>query len=426
MQSHEDADGNNRIRRVDPTGVIATIAGTGPPGFSGDGGPATGAMLESPTGVAIDALHQIYIADSGNEVIRRVDASGTITTAAGLPGLANQFLGDGGPAIAAQLDYPYDVAVGPSGAIYIASVTDASVRRVDAAGITTTVAGRIDPGVMGPIAQAQLADPTALVVTPTATYFAGGTSGTIQALVAGSLEVVAGRYPQMLPTIAALVNATDAAGFSDGPAATAELRAPTGLYLDAASHRLFVADTGNHVVRVIELSSATVSTIAGTPATLGYFGDGSTAAAALLDAPQAITLCANGDVFIADTGNNRVRRIAAVTTTITTVLGDGTSASSGQGGPAATLAVDSPRGLACDALGNLFVTSTIAVRMLLADAAGTVDGAGAVRTVYGVPPRDAFPSSVTRCLAGLAVIDPTTVRVTDACTGIMVELQRSP
>ncbi len=464
---------NNRIRRVDATGVITTVAGTGQFGFSGDGGAATAAMLASPTGVAIDALQQIYIADSSNDLIRRVDATGTITTVAGMPGLASPFFGDGGPATAAQLDYPYDVAVGSNGALYIVGLSDDSVRRVDAAGIITTVVGLVDPGVMGPIAQAQLADPTALVATPNVTFFAGGTSGTIQALVADSLEVVAGRYPQTVPTgslarfrdmsfgavsgiaydaaagriymtesnavfvvtivdpedastwtLATLTNAAETAGFNDGPAATAELRAPTGLYLDPATDRLIVADTGNHVVRAIDLSSATVSTIAGTPATLGYFGDGGSAGDALLDAPQAITLCANGDLFVADTGNNRVRRIAATAGTITTVLGDGTSASSGQGGPATTLPVDSPSGLACDAIGNLFVTSTIAVRMLLADATGTVDGTGEVRTVYGLPPQSSFPSSVTRCLSGLAVIDPTTLRVTDACTGIMVELQR--
>jgi sugar lactone lactonase YvrE len=231
-------------------------------------------------------------------------------------------------------------------------------------------------------------------------------------------------------TIAPLANATGAAGFSDGPAQAAEFRAPTGLYFDPTADVLYVADTGNHVVRAIDLSSgianATVSTVVGTPATLGYFGDGGPASDALLDVPQAITRCSNGDLFVADTGNDRVRRIAAGTGTITTVLGDGTAASSGEGGPASTLPVDAPHGLACDAIGNLFVTSTAAVRMVLADDAGIVDGTGAVRTIYGLPPRSAFPSSVTRCLSGLAVVDTSTVLVTDSCTGIMVELQRQP
>jgi hypothetical protein len=111
---------------------------------------------------------------------------------------------------------------------------------------------------------------------------------------------------------------------------------------------------------------------------------------------------------------------------ITTVLGDGFAASSGEGAPARTFPVDAPRGLSCDAAGDLFVTSSTAVRLLPANDSGVVDGSGVVQTIYGAPPRTVFPSSVTGCLTGLAVTGPTQLQVADACTGLLVQLDRAP
>jgi sugar lactone lactonase YvrE len=227
-------------------------------------------------------------------------------------------------------------------------------------------------------------------------------------------------------TIAPLANSAAIAGFADGAALTARFRSPAGLYFDAAARQLYVADAGNHVVRVIDLTSgmanATVRTIAGTSESRG---DGGPATNALLYTPRAITRCPNGDLFIADTGNHRVRRVANTTGGISTVLGDGTAVSSGEGSPATRFPVDAPLGLACDAIGNLFVSSTTTVRLVPADGNGVVDGTGEVRTIYGALPRDTFPASVTRCLTGLAVIDATTIQVTDSCTGMLVELRRA-
>ena len=165
-----------------------------------------------------------------------------------------------------------------------------------------------------------------------------------------------------------------------------------------------------------------VSTIANSNHALGFGGDGGAATDARLYRPSAVTRCSNGDLFIADTGNNRVRRIVAATGVISTVLGDGVPASSGEGSPARTFPVDGPRGLACDALGNLFVTSTTTVRLVTASDTGVVDGSGNVKTIYGAPPRDVFPSSITSCLTALAVTAPAKVQVTDACTGLLLEL----
>lgn len=471
---------NHRVRRVDAAGTITTVAGT-TLGFSGDGFPATGAQLASPHDVAVDAVGNLYIADFVNHRVRRVYATtGVITTVVGTDAPGDS--GDGGAATSAQLNFPTSVAVDSLGALYVADSTNLRIRRVDPSGSITTAAGSVEPVGMGPRAQARLADPRALVLTAPFALVAGGSSGTVQASRAtpATVEAVVGRYPHTTATgalarfrdrsfgtvsglahdpgsgvlyltesssnrlhvvtivdpadentwtIANLANANGIAGFADGAALAARFRTPTGLYFDVATRQLYVADTGNHVIRVIDLSagiaSAMVRTIAGTPVTLGMYGDNGVATAALLYRPQAITRCANGDLFIADTGNHRVRRVAAGPNTITTVLGDGVAASSGEGRPASTFPVHAPLGLACDDVGNLFVTSTTTVRLVPANASGVVDGTGGVQTIYGAAPR-AFPASVTTCLTGLAVVDATKIQVVDSCTGLLVELRREP
>jgi hypothetical protein len=157
------------------------------------------------------------------------------------------------------------------------------------------------------------------------------------------------------------------------------------------------------------------------PATRGFAGDGGAATAALLFEPRAVTRCSNGDMFIADTGNHRVRRISA--DQISTVLGDGVAGSSGGGAPSATYPVHAPLGVACDALGNVVATSTTSVRLIAADDAGHVDGSTAVFTIYGEAPRNTFPASVTSCLTGIAVADAESFQILD-CTGLLVELRR--
>ena len=471
--------GNVRLRRIDPTnGLIDTVVGTGVSSPGGDGGLASATAVTSIDDVAFDADDNLYLAD-GAARIRRVDAtSGVIATVAGTgtPGVS----GDGGPALAAQLQFPMGVAVDGAGRVAIADMSGQRIRLVDTAGRITTVGGQVDPAGAGPAAAATLADPQALVVAVPFTLIASGSHGVVEALAAdgGALAVVAGRYPQaaamgdlaryraasfgdvdgvafdaaagahgviyLSETTASRVHAVTivepedpstwtiaalgagGAGFVDGALATAQFRAPRGLWLDDATHTLFVADAGNHVVRAIDLDAAMVRTVAGRPATLGYFGDDGAATDALLYAPSALALAPNGDLFIADTGNHRIRRVASGSGVITTVLGDGVAASSGEGGPAWTFPVDTPRGLAFDAQGNLMVTSSTAVRLLPADGDGVVDGNGAVQTIYGAAPRDTFPALATGCLTGIAVIDATTVHVADACSGLLVELWRQP
>ena len=466
---------NNRIRRVEADGTITTIAGTGVAGFDGDGHQATATQISAPYGVAIDGQGRILFVDFGNQRIRRIALDGTVSTIAGT-GVAGAN-GDAAAAIAAQLAFPIGLAVDAQGRIAIADTNNQRIRSIDpATQIITTIAGKIDPDDLGPVGKARLDDPQALAVSAGLVVVAGGASGTLEAIRGGRVVVVAGRYPQALATgalarfqtdgfgsvggavldpaanaiyftersanrihkitevdpadpgtwtISTIANDAGTAGFADGSAATAQFRAPSGLYLDAATNVLYIADTGNHAVRTLDLQAGTVTTVVNASHSLGFAGDGGPASAALLFEPTAITRCAGGDLFIADTGNNRVRRVTT-DQTISTVLGDGVAASSGEGTPARTFPVDAPRGLACDAFGDLFATSATTVRLLPASDAQVVDGSGAVQTIYGVPPRTAFPASVTNCLTGLAVTSPTEVQITDACTGLMVQLDRIP
>ncbi len=465
---------NARIRRVDATTHdITTVAGT-TAGFSGDGGAATSAQLHRPNSVAVDGLGNIYIADLFNGRVRRVDGTtGIITTFAGTA--VTDDGGDGGAVASAQLNTVVGVAVDGVGNVYIADADNGRIRRVDVTtGIITTVAGFVAPPGMGPIGQGHLADPRAIVVAGPLTLIAGGSSGTVEAVTGDALTACIGRYPQSVSTgqlarfrdtsfgdiggvaydatagliylsestsnridvvtivdpndvdtwtIAPLANAAGATGFADGNAASAKFRGPTGLYLDAATHLLYVADTGNHVIRSIDLGASTVTTIVGTPATLGFDGDLGPATAALLYKPQALTKCGNGDLFVADTGNQRIRRIDG-SGTITTVLGDGVADSAGDGGPASTFPVDTPLGVGCDSRGDVYTTSRRTIRELVADDHGVVDGTGAIRTIYGAAPRVTFPANTATCLTGLVVIDDATIRAPDSCTGLLVELAR--
>jgi cysteine-rich repeat protein len=465
--------GNNRIRRIELDGTITTTAGTATAGYNGDGIAAISAQLSSPYGVAIDAQDRVVIGDNANQRIRRIEVDGTISTVAG-SGVQGAD-GDAAAATSAQVAFPIGVAVDAAGRVLFADQNTNRIRAVDpTTHVIHTVAGKIDPENAGPAATARLVDPQAIAYSSALTVTASGTSGTLEAIRNGQVIAIAGRYPQadatgtlaryrtsafgtvggtaidlttgviylaetsanrlhvITPvdptnidtwTIATLANGAGTAGFADGDALSAEFRGPTGLFLDTATNTLYVADTGNHAIRALDLSSRTISTIANASHGLGFGGDGGPATSALLFEPTAVTRCGNGDMFIADTGNNRVRRIA-ITGTITTVLGDGVPASSGEGAPARTFPVDGPRGLACDTFGNLFVTSRTAVRLLAASDAGVVDGSGPVTTIYGAPPRTTFPSTVTSCLTGLAAIGPTSLRFTDACTGLVVELDR--
>jgi sugar lactone lactonase YvrE len=284
---------NSRIRRVDATtGIISTVAGNGTVGFSGDGGPATSASLALPEGITLDASGNLFIADHGKCVVRRVDAvTGVITTVAGNGNYG--YSGDGGPATSASLEYPSDVAVDKWGNLFIDDSDNNRIRRVDATtGIITTVAG----------------------------------NGT--------------------------------AGFSgDGGAATsASLNFPYGVALDASGN-LFIADGDNSRIRRVDAVTQVITTVAGN-GNFSFSGDGGSATSASLDFPSGVAVDASGNLFIADSDNSRIRRVDAKTGIITTVAGNGTNGYSGDGGPATSASLYYPFGVAVDTSGNPLIADT--------------------------------------------------------------------
>jgi trimeric autotransporter adhesin len=416
---------SNRIRRIDGNGVITTVAGTGTQGFAGDSGAAINAQLAYPNGVAVDRVGNVYIADvdlnNNRNRIRRIDGNGVITTVAGGQQIA-------GPAMTTRLENLTGLVMAADGITYLATGVNAVVARIKD-NVVTTVAGRYS------------SDTTA--ATGKLARFRDRNFGSIggvawdevaRLLYLTESSATSSRVWAVTPvnpddpdtwTIAALVNESGTAGFADGAAATTRLRNPTGLWLDAATSTLYIADTGNHAIRALDLNSKTVTTVVNSKHSLGFAGDGAAAIGALLYQPQALTKCANGDLFIADTGNNRIRRVAAGTGLISTVVGDGVPASSGQGAPATIFPVDNPLGVACDAGNNLFISSSTTVRLLPASPAGIVDGSGSVQTIYGAAPRNAFPASETSCLTGIIAPTATTLQVADSCSGLVVELTRS-
>ncbi|MDE1160665.1 MAG: Ig-like domain repeat protein [Acidobacteriaceae bacterium] len=292
------ADANNHVIRevVKASGAISTIAGTGVEGYDGDGGAATSALLDTPTGIAVDASGNVYIADSHNQRIRKVSA-GVITTIAGT-GVAG-FSGDGAAATAATLNLPSAVAVSSAGVVYIADTDNQRVRQVSSTGVITTIAGTGDQGYTGDGAAATAAaldSPTGVAIGSTGiVYVADSHNQRVRAIsAAGTMSTLAGSGT---PTFSG-----DFGG--DGASSTAALLAkPTGVSVDANGN-VYVADTNNQRVR--QLGGGVIQTVEGSGGQ-GFGGDGGVATAAVLNAPKAVGVNAAGDVAVVDTLDQRVR-----------------------------------------------------------------------------------------------------------------------
>ena len=387
-----------RIREIAAqTGMISTVAGTGYCGYSGDGGLATGAMLNSPTGVALESSGNIIVADNNNCLVREVSAStGVISTVAGIPpditGLLHCGLsGDGGLATSAKIGFANGVAVDGSGDIIIADTTNCAIRKVSTStGIISTVAGTGTCGYSGDgglAISAQLNQPYGVAVDSSGNFFVADTSNCVIREVSSSnahISTVAG---------------TGTCGYSGdgGSAIGAQLNQPYGVAVDSAGN-FVIADYQNSVIREVSAATGDISTFAGVavpdPLHAGqmiglpwYSGDGYVATDAELgflnDEPFSAGLATDrsGNVFIADTANNAVREVAASTGIITTLAGNGLIGFSGDGGPATSAQLFLPRDVAVDGSGNIFImdSGNCVVRKITAST-------GIITTVAGTPP----------------------------------------
>jgi sugar lactone lactonase YvrE len=422
--------GRHQVLRLDPAGVIRFVAGTGASGYGGDGGPAHRARLNAPSAAVVDGAGHLFIADTYNHRVRRVDAgTGVITTIAGTG--VQGFAGDGGPAAAARLDEPLGIAVGPGGHLFISDTGNNRVRRVDAAtGYISTVAGGgtdFDDGV--PATSAGLARPRALAFDVSGNLLIAdqytrrvrrveAATGLIGTVAGGGSNAVTDGAPATSVGLNPTGVAVDAAGnifIADpdddpvggghfrpirkvdaatgtiwtyagngtwdycgdgGPATSACLGLPESVAVDA-SGRLLVADEDNLRLRRVDPGTGTIATVAGT-GTAGGTGDGGPATSALLNNPFGAALDPWGGILIADAGNHRVRRVDPATGLIETVAGNGAAAFSGDGGAATAVSLNSPRGVAVDGADNLWIADRSNHRVRRVDAA-----TGLIETVAG-------------------------------------------
>ena len=284
---------NGRVRKILTSGVIVTIAGMGSAGFNGDGIPGTTAELNDPNGVAADNSGNVYIADRLNNRIRKVDAFGIITTIAGNG--TSGFSGDNAAATAAQLGGPRGVAVDAHGNVFIADQGNGRIRKVDAAGIITTVAGNGTPEYNGDGISATAAE----LFNPYSV--AGDTSGSIYIADVDNERIREIDGSGTISTVAG----TGAPGFGGdgGPATAAQVSEPIAVAVDHFGN-IFIADNYNARIREIT-SSGIINTIAGTGAG-GYNGDGIFATAAELYNPSGVAIVSAGAVYIADNNNTRI------------------------------------------------------------------------------------------------------------------------
>ncbi len=293
------------IRKILTSGAITTVAGyagtSASRGFGGDGGAATRALLDGPTGVAVDHAGNIYIADNGNSRIRMVNTSGIISTFAGSSSVG--FSGDGGAATAAKLWGPMSVAVDNSGNVYIADKFNNRVRKVNTSGTITTIAGNgysTFSGDGGEATAASVYNPSGVIVDGARNvYIADYENDRIRKVnTSGIISTIAG-------------NGYGTYAGDGGDATAASVNAPVGLAIDSHGN-IYVADVYNQRIRTIS-ASGTISTLAGT-GTYGFSGDGGDATAARLNYPYGVCVNTAGEVFVADQVNQRVRKISCLPT----------------------------------------------------------------------------------------------------------------
>jgi uncharacterized protein (TIGR03437 family) len=327
---------NSRVRRI-VNGTINTIAGNGLYKAFANGGPALQAFLGEPQGLAFDSAGNLYVADTQSNRVERLTPDGHITIVAGTGEF--EYHGDGGSAIAAALGNPRDVAVDPAGNLYIADQHNTRVRKVTPDGNISSIACGQLLVVCGP-----LVDPEGLAVAPDGTvYVADGAGHAIRQIHADS-------------TVSTFAGTGDWTCRGDeGPASQACVNDPQGVVLDPQGN-VYIADTGNNLIRKVT-TDGVIHTIAGS-GQAQYVGDGGSALQASLNGPSKIALGSDGSLYIADTGNHVVR-VLTPDGNIATLAGSGMPGFAGDGGVAGTALLNGPAGVVADAAGNVFLSDTL-------------------------------------------------------------------
>lgn len=349
---------NHTVFKVDATGILTRVAGNSRGGYSGDGGPAISAQLNGPGGIAVDTSGNIYIADAGNNRVRKVTTDGNIATVAG-NGTAG-YSGDNTPATGSSLNNPVAVALDSAGNLYIADSYNQRIRKVSG-GTITTVAGNgtcCYSGENVPATQAQLHQPDGIAVD---------TSGNIYIADLGNNRIRKVSPAGMIVTVVG--NGTDGTAGDGGPATSAQLHIVLAVATDSGGN-LYIGDAA----RVRKVTGSTINTIAGSLAS-GFAGDGGAATKAQLDEASGVSVDASGNLYIADTGNNRIRKVAS-SGVIATFAGSGMPGFSGDGGAATSAQMYSPQSAALDSAGNLYIADYARIRKVSGGTINTVAGNG--------------------------------------------------
>lgn len=331
---------------MESSALIFTVAGSGEPGYAGDGGAARAAGLNQPFDVALDRQGSLYFSEANNHCVRRVErGSGIIATVAGTgqPG----YSGDGGSALTAELHSPYGIALDAANNLYIVDRLNACIRLVEAAsGIIRTIAGTGQPGFAGdggPASQAQLQEPNDLVLDGHGRLFVADVRDHRVRMIdlpSGIITTCAG-------------TGEGGSGGDGGPAAQAALFGPRALAF-GPSGDLYICLRNDHKVRRVDRRSGVIHTVAGTGGK-GYTGDQGVAPQATFNGPKEIAVDSDENIYLVDTENHCIRRIDARSKIVTTIAGTGQPGGGGDGGPAMAAMLKRPHGACVDGVGNVYI-----------------------------------------------------------------------
>lgn len=365
---------SNAVFKLSASGTLTLLAGTGRMGYAGDGGPAVQAQFNNPQGVAVDYLGNIYVADTGNSLIRIITPDGNINLFAGNVAYGQPtygWTGDFGPAIGAQLQLPVGLSTDGAGNLYIADSANNAIREVTTDGNIQTIAGLGPnaPGFSGDTAAATAANlngPLDVAVDANNNvYIADTNNANVRKITSdGNINTVAGSTA--IVSGAVTVNF----GYSgDGAAAiSAELAGPAGVAVDSSGN-IYIATYADNRIRKVASSNGNISTFAGNSG-YGFAGDGGPATSAQLSAPRGICLDSSGNLYLADRWNNRIRKISGGN--ISTIAGNGQANFGGDNGLATAAQLSAPDGVAVDNAGNLYISDFLNNRVRMVSPAGII------------------------------------------------------